>query len=365
MPIETGLWRIDKSATGGGTPDALTKLASAKLADEHRLEELLVQHLDVLGFDLMPVGRQVITPAGKRADILAIDAAGELYVIELKKDRTPRDAIAQLLDYGSWASTLTHDDLLTTYAAHNPGLAFEKEFAERFGAGSIPDSLNSLHHLLLVASELDAASERILGYCINFGVPINAVFFRYFQDGDREYLARSWLVDPNQAEARIKDTGKEPWTGDYYVSFGEDETRNWDDALKWGFISAGGGLWYSRTLKLLGPGDRVLVHIPTRGFVGIGEVTGERVAAADFRVESSDGTTYPLPDAPDRRGAYKPGQGDSGEDAEFVVPVNWIAKVPRENAYWENGFFANQNSVCKLRNKFTQERVLAHFNVPS
>lgn len=36
-------------------------------------------------------GRKVQTPSGKRADILAIDTTGELFVIELKKDRTPRD----------------------------------------------------------------------------------------------------------------------------------------------------------------------------------------------------------------------------------------------------------------------------------
>ena len=31
-----------------------------------------------------------------------------------------------------------------------------------------------------------------------FGVPINAVFFRHFSDDSREYLARTWLLDPQQ-----------------------------------------------------------------------------------------------------------------------------------------------------------------------
>ena len=28
-----------------------------------------------------------------------------------------------------------------------------------------------------------------------YGVAINAIFFRVFKDGDREYLSRAWLVD--------------------------------------------------------------------------------------------------------------------------------------------------------------------------
>jgi len=362
MPIEIGLWRIEK-ATGSGPKEALAKLASSRFDDEVRLEKLLFVQLDVLGSELLAIGRQVTTPTGKRADVLAIDPAGELYVIELKKDRTPREAIAQLLDYGSWASKLTHEQLLAIYNDQHPKRPFEQAFAERFGReGTPPESLNEVHHLLLVASELDAASERIISYCIDLGVPINAVFFRYFKDGEDEYLARSWLVDPEQAEAKIKDVTKEPWTGDYYVSFGEGSTRNWDDARKYGFVSAGGGTWYSRTLNMLHPASRVLVHIPGRGFVGVGEVTGERVRASELMVDV-DGAKVPLTQVTGLKGSYLPANADDADRAEYALPVKWLAEVPREKSYWEPGFFANQNSVCKLRSKFTRDRVLAHFAV--
>ena len=39
-------------------------------------------------------------------DLLAIDADGNLHVLELKRDKTPRDVVAQVLDYGSWVTTL-------------------------------------------------------------------------------------------------------------------------------------------------------------------------------------------------------------------------------------------------------------------
>lgn len=354
------LWKIDKNELTH-RPEGLTRVAFSRLADELRLEKLLVHQLEVLGSELFPIGRQVITTSGKRTDILAIDPAGELYVIELKRDRTPREAVAQLLDYGSWAAQLTHDDLLVIYNANKPSAPFEEAFAKHFGGISPPESLNEAHHLLLVASELDAASERIINYCISFGVPINAVFFHYFQDGEQEYLARSWLVDPAQADTTIRDKAKEPWTGDYYVSFGEGDTRDWDDARKYGFISAGGGPWYTRTLSLLHPGDRVLVHIPGKGYVGVGEITGERVHASELKVDVA-GHQVPLPSVGGVKTANM-GTPQDGASAEFAVPVRWLAQVPRDQAFWENGFFANQHSVCKLRNKFTRDRVIEHFGL--
>jgi hypothetical protein len=65
---------------------------------------------------------------------------------------------------------------------------------------------------------------------------------------------------------------------DFYVSFGADDRRSWTDARKYGFVSAGGGTWYSRSLQQLKPGHRVFAYIPkgngVGGYVGVAEVTG-------------------------------------------------------------------------------------------
>lgn len=44
---------------------------------------------------LLIIGRQVINSFGKRLDLLAMDSEGALYVIEVKRDRTPRQVVAQ------------------------------------------------------------------------------------------------------------------------------------------------------------------------------------------------------------------------------------------------------------------------------
>ena len=48
-----------------------------------------------------------ISEFGGRIDILALDREGNIVVVECKRDRTPRDIIAQILDYASWVSKLS------------------------------------------------------------------------------------------------------------------------------------------------------------------------------------------------------------------------------------------------------------------
>ncbi|MEW2553384.1 endonuclease NucS domain-containing protein [Streptomyces zhihengii] len=366
MPLEFGLWRVD---------DKPTRVTTTPMPLESRLEELIEADPGILGTPLLLIGRQVPTPYGKVVDLLGMDAEGSLHVLELKRDRTPRDVVAQVLDYGSWVQELTNEQIREVYGAYarRRGLAEELDeaFALKFGGGP-PDTLNSSHSLTVVASELDAATERIVGYLASgFGVPVNVLFFRYFEDEGRSYLARTWLIDdPDTAvpPAGAKGSGRqEPWNGaDWYVSFGEEAGgRSWRDALRYGFVSAGGGEWFSRTIRSLPLGARVFTHIPKAGYVGVGTVIGEP-QPFDEAVLTADGEKRRIADLP-LVGVYGPaGEGaqKGGEDRrEWIVPVTWEHAVPREEALWRAGFFANQNSACKLRARFTIEEVSRHFGV--
>lgn len=357
MPIEMGLWRID-----GETPHRLTATA---LPTESMLEDFLEKDPSLLGTALLVIGRQVRTPYNMYIDLLAVDADGVVHVLELKRDKTPREVVAQALDYGSWASTLTRDDLIAIANEHLD-VAFEAAFADTFGAPP-PDELNAETQLTIVATELDDSSERIVTYLRTFGVPINAVFFAHLADEDRRYLARSWLAEPGEAASGPRPTKKgklADWNGqDWFVSFGEYEAgRLWEDGRKFGFVSAGGGDWYSRTLRSVPSGARINVYIPKAGYVAVGVTLGEahRYDEASVRV---NGQWTPLRDLP-LAGRYGHGESpetDSDEDAEYVIPVEWITSRPREEAFWEKGMFANQNSAGKLRQEFTLNKLAEHF----
>jgi hypothetical protein len=51
------------------------------------------------------------------------------------------------------------------------------------------------------------------------------------------------------------------------------------------------------------------------------------------------------------------------ELSEYLVWVEWIKAVPQEQAYWEKGLFAVQHTACRLRNRFTLERLTKHFGL--
>src|SRR3712207_187699 len=211
MPVEMRMWRID-----GDEPKPL---ATSTLPAEKDLHDFLKRDPSLLGERLLVIGSEVITPDGPRLDLQAIDTDGNLQLLELKRDKTPREVVAQLLDYGSWASTLSRDDVIDIATKHLDQ-PFEAAFEDVFGSAP-PDELNGDLSLTIVAAELDASSERIFNYLRVFGPPATAFFSTYWKDDDRRYLARSWLASSDE-EAPAAATGSKKnkraaWNGkDWY-----------------------------------------------------------------------------------------------------------------------------------------------------
>jgi len=350
MPVEVGIWKMG---------DQLKRIEFSSIESEAKLEDQLISDITVIAPNLLLVGSQVTTAYGKFIDLLAMDDEGNLVVVELKKNKTPREIVAQAIDYASWVKGLSHEDITQIYEEKRGG-SLEEGFAERFGEGP-PEEINRSHRMVIVCSELDASTERIIGYLNDdYGVPINVVFFQHFRDVENNYLTRSWLIDPT--DVKIPDPRKEIWNGrDFYVSFGDGENRNWDDARRYGFISGGGGKWYWRTLENLRPGHRVFVHIPKKGFVGVGEVQSQSMLIRDYEVEV-EGKQTPFLQAP-IKAKYHKECADDEELCEHFVEVKWIKDFPEKEAYWEKGMFANTSTACKLRNRFTLGRLMKHFNL--
>ena len=344
MAIQQGIWRINAN----NVTSAPLRLQTARLDDENQLEELIVQDVSIINADWLLIGRQVRTSFDKRIDLLALDANGSVIIIELKRDKTPRDVVAQAIDYASWVETLEDNQLVDCYVdfatRHKlPVQSLDAAFKTKFGLSLADVTLNDSHQMVIVASELDASTERIITYLNNrHGVGINAVFFSAFTDGSNRYLSRAWMIDPQETQQLVSTRGaREPWNGEFYVSFGENAERNWDDARQYGYISAGGGQWYSNTLNMLAEGDRVWVNIPKTGYVGVGIVSGERQRIDELCVNGQPLTSLPT------QIDYSDFAAEPDEIAEYAVPVKWIYTVPTAKAFSETGLFGNQNTVCK------------------
>ena len=218
-------------------------------------------------------------------------------------------------------------------------------YFKKFNIPLDDDSVNNSHQIIIVATELDSSTERIVTYLNDSSVPINAVFFKIFSISNEKYITRAWYIDPYEtadiATLAVSKNTKEPWNNEYYVSFGITENRNWDDAQKYDFISAGGGIWYTRTLNLLNIGDRVWVNVPRYGYVGAGKVidTAHRADEVFF----NGNNLFNL----ETKGKYHKDFITDEDKAEYVVKVEWAKTVSLEQAVSEIGFFGNQNTVCK------------------
>lgn len=271
---------------------------------------------DLLGEDLLIVARQERTTFGGFIDLLAMDETGAVHIIELKRDKTPRDVAAQILDYAAWVSTLGRADIQDIFERYSGGEQLEAAFAGRFN-DQLPDEVNASQVFTIVATELDSATERIVRYLNEaFGVPINAVFSNHFVEESASYLARSWLVEPESQEGATSASRgraaktREPWNGtDWYVAIGDAERFD-------------------------------------RAVVSLNEMP---VKLANAELE----------------GNYRHENDELDENAEWIVPVEWIRTVPLDDGLWEVGMFANQNTAARLRQQFTIEKLVERFNLNS
>jgi hypothetical protein len=360
MPIENAVWKV------GAKP---ARLVESALPEEKLLERMIVAEPSILSESWLLIGEQVKTTYGGFIDLLAIDENQSLIIIELKKHRTPREVVAQAIDYAAWVRDLEAHEISRIYQnfAGEAAPSLTEVFQKRFGNALDEEELNQNHQMVVVAAELDASTERIVNYLNSIDVPINVLFFKVYQDGSQQYLVRTWLLDPVETENKATGTDRNqraPWNGQYYVSYGvSDDGYNWDDAKKFGFICAGGGRWYSQTMNQLNVGDRVWVNVPGRGYVGVGKVTGTATRADAFKV-SKDGKEVRFIDLPE--GKNYAANAENEELANYFVQVEWLATRPLNQAISQVGFFGNQNSVCKPRTSkwpFTVETLAKAFGV--
>lgn len=215
--INQVLWSIDDNE----------EIKRGQLESEIQLEEILEKNINLLNPDWMIIGRQVIVH-GKYIDLVAIDRAGDLIVIELKKDKTPREVTAQILDYGSIISKYQADDIANMYNNYkNEDIG--KAFNSKFGIDLDAEDTNTNTQLIIVATSMDASTERIINYLNEFSLNINVMLFDVSNIDGKKVLSRTWMIDYEEdinTSVYKKNYKKKEWNGEFYVSFGADDDRS-------------------------------------------------------------------------------------------------------------------------------------------
>ena len=349
MPSTTQVWRVADSQ--------LQPLPASKVSLEKQLEDWIENDLSLIGLDALVIGRQVRTDHGGYIDLLAIDDLGCLIIIELKRSKTPREVVAQCLDYGSWVHGLTMESVMAIYEKHRKK-SLSAEFSEVYGA-PLPEEIDSNYQMVIVAEVLDDASERIVRHLNEVHkVNINAVFFNMFELDGTRLIARSWLTDPEEVDERASQGRKRKWTGYWFVNTGitQDNFRDWTLNKDYRFISAGGAPLWINAIKKLKPGDQIFAYTSGKGYVGYGIVEEEAVQVQDYECDGVRLLDKMPPGCPWQE------KKDPMEN-EWLVKVNWISTVPEPEAKFRTGLFTNPNAVCKIRDEETTDYLIQEFGI--
>ena len=96
MGTEIKTWQI----IDGKLTSIDTTLKREDRNEPYDLEPWLASNPEIIGTDIMIIGRQVMTKSGP-IDLLGIDKSGNTVVIEIKRAELPREALVQAIDYAS------------------------------------------------------------------------------------------------------------------------------------------------------------------------------------------------------------------------------------------------------------------------
>jgi hypothetical protein len=198
MPQDIKIWEIESE-------NNLKEIVKSSLDLEKKLETWIENDIRILSEEYLIIGRQVPTDFNKYVDLLCLDLNGDIVIVELKRDKTPRDVVAQTLDYASWVNDLSRDAIVTISKKYlSDSISLEKAFKDKFNV-ELPEFLNTNHSMVIVASVIDSSTERIVRYLSEkYGVGINVIQFQFHkhEKTGSEYLSRIFLLKPEMVKEK-------------------------------------------------------------------------------------------------------------------------------------------------------------------
>ena len=135
---------------------------------------------------------------------------------------------------------------------------------------------------------------------------------------------------------------------------------SWEDAVKYGFLSAGIG-GSGKTIKNIAKGDMVFCHMKGHGFMGVGICVTTAMPMSNFNVQDSTGTKINIAKLP---WTSEEARKRSQEYDDWFIGIKWLQHVDSlSNGYWENGFKVQPTVAYTSTDETTYKKVLEHFGI--
>ncbi len=185
-----------------------TSLEKEKKTEPYDLEKWIASYPAILSSDIHIIGKQTMTKSGPM-DLLAIDKSGNIIIIELKRDKLPRYALAQAIDYASdiasWSLEKISEEC-TKYTSKS----LEDSFTEVFPDVDIENlNINENQRILLVGFDIESSLERMIEWLSDrFGVNVNAILLHYAKTKNGDELLTKTSIISEEVEKERTEKGK-------------------------------------------------------------------------------------------------------------------------------------------------------------
>lgn len=126
MTQQIRMWEVGRD---GAT---IQEVEGSDISLEKQLEDWLESDISLVDADLLVIGRQVETDFRGKIDLLCMDSNGDLVVVEIKRGKLRREAVAQALDYASWAKDLSRERVCGIAQEYYGDRTLDAAFRERF-----------------------------------------------------------------------------------------------------------------------------------------------------------------------------------------------------------------------------------------
>lgn len=215
------------NAAGDPHNGELIQTKATDIEVEEYLENWLERSPTVL-FENAPIlwiGRQASATTARTTlfpDLLGLDAEGNIVIVEIKRGPTPRDVIAQVLEYAAWAANLsdqTIEQLASAYwKGRQDGTTLGDAFRETFLAGDETETIPPLNQnqiLFIVAEEIHPRVEEVARYLRERGhLDVRCVAFSVFRATSGEVLVSvDTIVGEEAISTTSRRSGGVTWSG--------------------------------------------------------------------------------------------------------------------------------------------------------
>lgn len=153
---------------------------------EKDLEEWLKKNPDSIlqGEQLMLVGSPVqarLAELYREIDLLGVDREGRTVIVELKRGRTPRNVIAQALEYAAIAKSLTHEEIERLLRDHedDESVILAEHHRSYFRLAESNVAFNTNQRIVIMAQEIATEIRETASFLESKGVLITCVEFSF------------------------------------------------------------------------------------------------------------------------------------------------------------------------------------------